>query len=452
MRTRLFTAAFIVIQGFMVLFMMMGFASDDPSETSGPFWFLIGATFLVVMPLRGFGALSSEIRLNTMDLIAMTRMSAWRIIVGKWAALMSQAVLLTIAILPYVVLRYFHGSINLFGELAFLGVTLILSCLLSAIIVALSAFPNFLVRAILAVVACVGAGFIVMEMVDETTSGNSSIPYGHIAGYEWGYLAVIGMTLFLIYFFLEMGATRIAPESANHTTRRRVISLAVLLAVLSLPLVFPAVPAFTTYAAGTILVALFAIDALTESPSTVRSLHLPFHRMGISGRLMQIIFAPGWYSGAFYVLLLCGMLGCAENITDAMPQTSTFESAIIHASYAGTLLFPLLILHLFSPNQKALFAPYIFIQIGTGAVTACIFAISTLAKTSGVLWAACPLPMVGLAMAHGNYPHTTPLLSIACATLAITIAVCFFHARPMLAELRQLRLDHQSSTRAEANS
>ena len=91
LRTNLFTAAFILLQVFMVLSLMIGAAfSGGGEDTSGGFfWMFITVTLLGVMPVRGFSALHKENQINTMDLIQLTRLSAWRITWGKWLALAS---------------------------------------------------------------------------------------------------------------------------------------------------------------------------------------------------------------------------------------------------------------------------------------------------------------------------------------------------------------------------
>jgi len=84
LRTRAFTWAFLFIQGLLLLFMLSGFSeTSDSRNTAGSFWFLLEVALLIVMPFRGLNALHTEVRLNTMELISLTRMSAWRITFGN---------------------------------------------------------------------------------------------------------------------------------------------------------------------------------------------------------------------------------------------------------------------------------------------------------------------------------------------------------------------------------
>lgn len=438
MRTKVFTSAFIALQGFMVLFILVGWNQDRDSQDSGAsafFWGCVFVALILVLPLRGFGALSGEIRLNTMDLISLTRLSAWRITAGKWAALVSQSLLLTVAILPYVVLRYFFGGVNIVAELTFLGIALLSSFLLTAVMVGLSAFPNFLVRGVLAVGSAVGSLRLIMAFIGSARDTTIGIPLSNVTGYLWIYLAIVCAALFLMYYFLDMGATRMAPEASNHSTRKRLISILFLAGVLAVPVFTKGVVDLTdpVYLFATILICLFALDALTEHPSGVRSLHRPFARSGPIGAFFQLGLAPGWFTGVFYVVVLGGMLLGAKLLFDA-PDAKVIEILTLHISFVGMLLFPLLVIHLFYPDQRDLFPIYFFIQCAAAAVGGSLAIIDSFANIRAIMWAGCPLPFVSYLMAwEENYDHGYPLLALASTTLVITIGVSIWRGAPQLA-------------------
>lgn len=446
MRTRLFTTSFIVLQGFMVLFVMIGFAEGggQNSGSSAFFWFLISITLLLVMPLRGFGALSSEIRLNTMDLIALTRMSSWRITAGKWAALVSQTALLTVGVLPYVVLRYFFGGINPISELFFLAMVLILSCVLSAAMVGLSAFPNFLVRALLAIGASIGAVSMSFGF-GQLTTGNIEF---QSAEFRWGILAFLSISAFLTFYFLAMGATRIATEADNYSLPKRFISILALGIFMSIPAIVPSTDGEPFYVLGVFFVAFFALDALTETPSGVRSLHVAFTRRGPLGNLFQFIFTPGWFSGIFYVLILAAIHGVAGVLYGASEFSWDQTQALtVGVAFAGSLLFPLLIIHLFMAETRNLFASYFFVQAASVAVGFCLLAIQQ--ELPSIMWAGSPIPFVNYLMSIELSPNTSDsfLLVLALVTLGITLAVCLWRGAPIIAQMNQFRVEHERQTR-----
>ena len=118
MRTNLFSVAFILLQALMVLSLLAGLADPGSWAASGFFWFFVVVILLVIQPLRGINALSSEYLLNTMDLIQLTKLDAWRITFGKWTALNAQTLLFVTGVLPYLVMRYFLGNVNFVIDLA----------------------------------------------------------------------------------------------------------------------------------------------------------------------------------------------------------------------------------------------------------------------------------------------------------------------------------------------
>ncbi len=72
MRTNLFTIAFILLQTVMILSLLAGLADPGSPASTGSSGSSSSSPLLIVQPLRGFGALSSEFTLNTMDLIQLT--------------------------------------------------------------------------------------------------------------------------------------------------------------------------------------------------------------------------------------------------------------------------------------------------------------------------------------------------------------------------------------------
>src|SRR5690606_36091994 len=128
MRTRLFGLAFILLQvlmGIMMALSAMDYGNNPDAfrikELNGMVGGMCGVLVLLVMPLRGVVALSNEERAQTLELIFLTRLTSWRIVLGKWASLIFQSVLFALAVLPYAVLRYFFGNVNLIDDLIMLA-------------------------------------------------------------------------------------------------------------------------------------------------------------------------------------------------------------------------------------------------------------------------------------------------------------------------------------------
>ena len=100
---------------------------EDPGENSLHQAFFGGYCALVcgLLPLRAAGALHDELRGNTIDTLILTRLTGWRITLGKWVAVVAQQLLATVTVLPYLIVRYFAGGIDVPMELAWLGIFLL---------------------------------------------------------------------------------------------------------------------------------------------------------------------------------------------------------------------------------------------------------------------------------------------------------------------------------------
>ena len=150
MRAKTFIAVFLSLQVFLgvMLFSAGAAASSDQvgSLISGIIFTFFAVAVLIVQPLRGISALSSEVKGNTIDMMVLTRLSAWRIVFGKWVAIVGQSALLFSTIIPYLILRYFFGGMNLFGEMVFLFLMFFTSMALTAITVGLSGCTSAIIR------------------------------------------------------------------------------------------------------------------------------------------------------------------------------------------------------------------------------------------------------------------------------------------------------------------
>ena len=257
MRTNLFTVAFILLQTVMILSLLAGLSDPGSSEVDGFFWFFIVVILLVVQPLRGFNALSAEYQLNTMDLIQLTKLNGWRITLGKWTALNAQTLLFLTGVLPYLVMRYFLGNVNFVIDLAALGMLGLGSALASAITIGCSVFRFFILRGIILIgfgVGFIGLFFGLQETLFRSgLSGSSDI-------WQLGLIAI--SLVYGCFFFLSFCASRIAPLSENHSTRKRLVALAFTLIALGLSLA--GIEVKTVIFVSAVILGLAAIDALTE--------------------------------------------------------------------------------------------------------------------------------------------------------------------------------------------
>lgn len=430
MRTNLFTIAFILLQTFMVLCLLAGIGNQGSNDMDGFFWFFIVSVLLVVQPLRGFSALTSEYQLNTMDLIQLTRLDGWRITLGKWTALNAQSLLLVTGVLPYLVMRYFLGNVNFVIDLVALVLISIGSGLATAITIGCSVFRNFLLRGVL--VLAFGIGSAILFAGATQVLRFRGIDKEEIIAISAASVAAI----YGIFFFLSFGASRISPLSENLATRKR---LAAILAVALTYTLFLFDAPEIILAVSSVILAFACIDALTE-PLPIFSRVLQPFRKNLLTKLSALFLCPGWIGGIGFfllaMLLWMGAFGLAtlagENVLDRNRDWVSFFSA------CNLLLFPLIIIHLFFRKlgqRDFTFALYVFIQACLLVITLMVTAMAkAIPGNDELIYACIPLPSVLLVAAADRDADEFYFIVISAITTMICVLVPLLRNRSMIRE------------------
>lgn len=435
MRTNLFSTAFILLQTVMVLSLLAGVADPGSSAVDGFFWFFIVVILLVVQPLRGFNALSSEYTLNTMDLIQLTNLDAWRITLGKWTALNAQTLLFLTGVLPYLVMRYFLGNVNFVVDLAALLYLGLGSALASAIAVGCSAFRHFVLRAML--VAGFGLGFVSLYAMMQTMLFRSSFATSDR-------FATMGLTalamLYGCFFFLSFGASRIAPLSENHATRKRLVALG--FAALCIGFAWVGSKESVLVVVGLIL-GFACVDALTEPLPVFARVLTPFRKNAFL-RLAACFLSPGWLSGICFFLLCAGIwAGTLVALTVpsyGLPKSEPDKLLTLFLSMANLFLFPLIFIHLFFPKHASgsfTFGIYAFVQGCLAVLTVMVSILAAaISRYDDLIYAIVPIPSVLLvAIENGGASPSLRNIYLASALLTLLLGI----AVPLLRQREAVR-------------
>jgi len=393
MRSRIFMAAFYLTQLLMILCVIFNLVAASNSDMdsgvagflSGLFWFMISVPLLFVMPIRGFGALHGEMKTGTLELVFLTRLSAWRIAAGKWTAIIVQTLLLVCAILPYVLLRYFLGGVDIIQDVQSLLFLLIASAALTGVTIAMSPYESKLLRALFIFGLIFGLQFLV-GMIFAMVAG-SALSGGGSSLAPWQFYA--GLAVFIPAFLLlalEIAASRIAPPAENHAIRKRLIGLLFLFAA---PLfILLGADARTTYSFAFFFLAVVMIDALAEPQVLAKSVYQPFLRRGVAGLALSRFFTPGWASAAWYVALIALLGG---GLLAVQGQFDDPNHALGYVALLGALIFPAAIIRLFLPTTKHFLGFYIALQFFLAALTMLVGMMAGISEQPLAIWL-CPFP------------------------------------------------------------
>ncbi|MEN9661460.1 MAG: hypothetical protein RL324_409 [Verrucomicrobiota bacterium] len=277
-------------------------AAADTSNTF--FWTLLAVMLLLVLPARALVGLRAEVDSRTLDLLVLTHLSAWRIVLGKWASLVAQGFLLLVSMLPYGFVRYFAGSVDLADD-AFRCCLLLSGCgLLTAAALWCSGLPRM---AAIPIVILIGYG----TGMPAFRSAAGAVAYAGPLSFaaDSPSLAVFDGVLLLL-FFLVGAVRRIAAPAENYALVTR---------LLALPAFLP-VPVFALMGKAELARYQFGLAAcilIVVAAMEITSVRLPmgihwrtFLKRGAPGRLVAPLFQPGWQSALAFTLL-AGSVVCA---------------------------------------------------------------------------------------------------------------------------------------------
>ncbi|WOO39714.1 hypothetical protein [Rubellicoccus peritrichatus] len=298
MRSKMYTILFLAIQVVMIFYVVFGMAmslgAGNNQEMDILFWVITGGFLLFILPLMGANALSGENRESRLDLLVLTRLSSRRIVYGKWLAVVVQGILLMTALLPYLVLRYYIGSVEFLQSLGILAVLVMISAIITGIAVSISVIKNPILRW---VILGIGLFFGVSNLF-------SYINFRYSASINWFELYPVWIIsgLLLVILALEFGAARFSPMAENHDTPKRLVLLfmCILLVVVESLHLDSDLPA--AFALFSLLIVTW--DGLCRPVLRYPSIYEPFVRFGLIGRIVGRFLYPGWWSGLIFSLIV----------------------------------------------------------------------------------------------------------------------------------------------------
>lgn len=413
MRTRGFVVVFIAFQALMALLMMGAVVGPDAAmpgvragvaaTINGFFWTLLTVQLLLVTPARALGSLQLEMESRSIDLLMLTRLSAWRIVIGKWASLVAQAALLLVAMLPYGIVRYFAGSADLVSDAKTCG-ALLAGC---AVLTAAGLWSSGLSKLLRIVFVIIGVfvGQVWRPILMGFGIGGGMGPTFVLSRAEAAVWCLDGALL--LGFFLVAAVRRIAPPAENHALLARGLPLLALLAV-------PVWAQFGALSAGTtagqlVFVGCFVLLACAVELANARlpmAVHVrPWAVRGIFGRFAGRFALPGWPSALLFTALVAGLAAVAVMLLDVAPPFYRMRAAWLAALALDGLAFPVLALALFKRTAARSAASLYGLTLGAMSVLAATVASMAVAfpfKYAKVFLMARVLPVTGFWLSLGN--------------------------------------------------
>lgn len=449
LRTRAFISTLLMMHTLLIIATLITGSAQNTDDTR---WIFDGLSTIVlcfVMPFRAANALSEEVKLNTLDMLFLTRLSCSRIVFGKWASVALQSLLITLSLMPYIVARYMFGGLELTTELLLLGARWLGGCVICANLVALSTIRQAWLRMILIAIPLVTFGFgmfgwIFAMSMSRTLGGTSRVSVSTTSQVGSG-LAVVAAAAWLIFAFLSLAATRISSQAEPLASVKRTVHVLVF--------ILPAACGWITGEMALLslclpVLAILTLDALTETLNEVPAAYVPFYRRGWLGRLTIGLFSPGWNSGFWLTVLLAAVIAGGMALTKSAADVPYFVLAACSVWMVSAIIqiLPTRHSHDLLPIFLGVFA---LMYLITGMFTGLGVMVAASGGTKPWLLTLLPPAAIMGAQSLPTGPERAQFLNIAMLCASVWPLL---HALLSLRAWRRLRPVHEVARRIAAES
>lgn len=311
LRTPSFCLLSCIFPALMALLFFFSFLDDPDGEPivgqqlcGNLLWVALLISLLLVMPLRAMTTVRMELTTRNHELLLLTRQTAGRIVLGKWISMMAQALLIIFISLPFFIVRYYYGQIDLFRDLTMLFTLYLGSGILTAFALWAASQPPLL------------RGITMIGMVVAIIQATSLLLGYNEVDELWSGLLLSGLLLadasLVIATMLLLARRYFAPVAQNSASALRLLLLAFLSANLLLILMLGGHPetlekTMQPHAYFLIIYGVFLLVIHVNTPEEL----MPAHVAQMQGKrfslLRQLLLLPGLPPAVFFAFLLAMM-------------------------------------------------------------------------------------------------------------------------------------------------
>ncbi|MBP7948283.1 MAG: hypothetical protein KA004_01420 [Verrucomicrobiales bacterium] len=165
------------------------------------------AAYLVVaylMPLRGFDALQEERQRGNTELLLMAGLTRWKIVRGKWMVQMFLTLLVVSSLLPYAIVRYFFGGIEITESAIQLLAVIGASLANSGLIIGTSGYSRYSVRLPILFIGLIYVLSVVVAVNTIVLEGPALFGISKLSPIVFFYILVCLLAIFALYAVLGL--------------------------------------------------------------------------------------------------------------------------------------------------------------------------------------------------------------------------------------------------------
>ncbi|MEO1526165.1 MAG: hypothetical protein AAFX06_12065 [Planctomycetota bacterium] len=229
LKSKQFVVTFFLLLTASCLWTVMAIVFNSPDvyyvpsgdSVMGGYFVILSVSMFAFVPIVAFRSLAAELDEGTYEMLAITRLSAWRIVSGKMNSAMLQMLIYFSAIVPCLAFTYLLRGIGISTIALCIVIAFVIATVLTSLGLVLSTvakgrtLQTFLLVGLVAFIAIVE--FTCCGMVFEGV-----IP-GRWSGTWFGFISGFGMALSFVILFLAAASASIAPMTENRSTRLRMI-------------------------------------------------------------------------------------------------------------------------------------------------------------------------------------------------------------------------------------
>lgn len=302
LRSRGFLISWILLHGLLAV----GFVwaslfgpADARNFVQAVVWASIQIPLLILFPARALFSVREEVVSQSLDLLQLTSLSPLRIALAKLLAIVTQALLYTLSLVPVLALRYFFGSVDILTDLQKLYGYFVLGTAGVSVCLVLSSMtlPMMILGGLTVLVFLqIGSAFVHFLLSD--LGGAPHVTFANLVLVSLLVLALLSGLCILLT------AKSLAPRATSYARWLRLLPLAALLVVGLLTLAGKAVldPGVALMIAS-LIAFLWFLQSLTDILDPVDPLPITVRRIGASrfGVIQCWLFSPGWASASIWI-------------------------------------------------------------------------------------------------------------------------------------------------------
>gem|GEM_PF-6188368 len=198
-RRKRIVASFLMVHAIAIFGLYTDFFSGDVTTFPSPLFVALAVIFFGVLPLTAFGGFNADLENGKIELLRMTPLTPWQMTFGKWTTFAAHILLCAVSVMPYILVRYTLGGLEMPIVAMSCGGGLAFSLVLSAIVLGTTTSRNAVVAIIL-----LGAHVLMMWICIAVCVRGSFSPGG--GGRLWILSCLI--PIFFIYGTLGLASAR----------------------------------------------------------------------------------------------------------------------------------------------------------------------------------------------------------------------------------------------------